>query len=182
MNKNIIVSESRRPYWQIPLATLFFTAGIGTLLYSIYRMHWNDASLKLLGHNIESVIYLFAIGIGLCYQKSVYIDIEKSRFRSTFEIGPIKLGQWKTIFNYEYVSLFHQPLDDGNKIFEVNLWYDRNKHWELYEKYNFEDAFKIAFELSELLSIDLLDATVPNDFKWIDKTASKETGKIVYSN
>mgnify|MGYP000353802373 CR=1 FL=1 len=68
------------------------------------------------------------------------------------------------------------------KIFEVNLWYDRNKHWELYEKYNFEDAFKIAFELSELLNIDLLDATVPNNFKWIDKKASKETGKIVYSD
>ncbi len=182
MNNHIIISESKRPYWQIPLASLFLTAGIGFLLYSLYKMHWNDDNLKPLGHNIESVISLIAIGVGLCYHKSVYIDTEKSKFRSTFEIGPIKLGQWKTISNYEYVSLFHQPLEDGNKIFEVNLWYDRNKHWELYEEFNYKDAFKIAFELSELLNIDLLDATVKNNFKWIDKKASKETSKIVYSN
>ena len=182
MNKNIIVSERKRPYWQLPLAALFLTAGIGFLIYSLYKMYWNGDNTKPLGHSIESVMYLITIGVGLCYQKSVYIDTENSKFRSTFEIGPIKLGQWKTINNYEYVSLFHQPLEDGNKIFEVNLWYDKNKHWELYEKYNYDDAFKIAFKLSELLNIDLLDATVPHDYKWIDRKASKETRKIVYSN
>ena len=182
MSNTVIISESKRPYWQIPLASLFLTAGIGFLLYSLYKIHWNGPDLSPLRHNMESVLYLISIGICLCYQKSVYIDIEKSKFRSTFEIGPIKLGQWKTVSNYEYVSLFHQPLDDGNRIFEVNLWYNKNKHWELYEKYDYKDAFKVAFELSELLNIGLLDATVSNDYKWIDKKASKETGKIVYSN
>ena len=55
-----------------------------------------------------------------------------------------------------------------------------NKHWDLYEEFNYPDAFKIAFELSELLNIDLLDATMPNNFRMIDKNASKEAGKVVY--
>jgi len=68
----------------------------------------------------------------------------------------------------------------GKKIFEVNLWYDKNKHWELYEKHDFAEAFAIGFEISELLNIDLLDATKPNNYKWVDKESLKKTGEIKY--
>ena len=54
-------------------------------------------------------------------------------------------------------------------MFEVNLWYDRVKRIELYERDNYMDAFRIGFHMSEKLNIDLLDATVPNNNKWIDK-------------
>jgi hypothetical protein len=180
MDKSIIVSERHRPLWQRVIASLFFTAAIMYFVYILLYAHWSDDNLINIGHHIKSVIYLFAFGVAFSFQKSVYIDLKNSKFRSTFEIGPIKLGEWKTIITYEYVSIFHEPLTDGNKIFEVNLWYDRNKHWELYEKYNFEDAFAIGYEISELLKIDLLDATTPNNYKWIDKATSKKTGKIEY--
>ncbi|MDO5971553.1 hypothetical protein Q4Q35_17250 [Flavivirga aquimarina] len=180
MNKHMIVSEKQRPLWQRIVASLFFTAAIGFLAYTLYTAHWNDDNLINIGHDIKGVIYLIGFGIAFSFHQSVYIDIKKSKFRQTYEIGPIKLGQWKTINNYEYVSIFHQPLEDGDKIFEVNLWYDRNKHWELYEKYDYKAAFLIGYELSELLQIDILDATVPNNYKWIDKKTSKETGKMVY--
>ena len=39
----------------------------------------------------------------------------------------------------------------------------------MYERNSFEDAITVGYYLSEELNIDLLDATVPNDFKWIDK-------------
>ncbi|MDO5978629.1 hypothetical protein [Flavivirga spongiicola] len=180
MDKHVIVSEKQRPLWQRIIASLFFTAAIGFLAYILYAAKWSDDNIKSIGHNIELVIYLVGIGIAFSFHQSVYIDIKKSKFRQTYEIGSIKLGQWKTISNYEYVSIFHQPLEDGNKIFEVNLWYDRNKHWELYEKYDYKEAFLIGYEISELLQIGILDATVPNNYKWINKKASKETGKMVY--
>jgi hypothetical protein len=180
MNKNIIVSEKQRPLWQRIIASLFFTAAIALLLYTLFKQNWSDENLINIGHDIKSGIYLIGFGVAFSFHQSVYIDIENSKFRATFEIGPVKLGQWKTISNYEYVSIFHQPLEDGNKIFEVNLWYDRNKHWELYEKYDYKEAFLIGYEISELLQINILDATVPNNFKWIDKKTSKETGEMVY--
>lgn len=158
----------------------FFTFAISFLIYTLYKTNWQDNNLVYLGHDLKGFIYLVAFGIAFSFHQSVYIDLKKSKFRSTFEVGPIKLGQWKTITNYEYVSIFHQPLADGEKIFEVNLWYDKNKHWELYEKHDFKEAFLIAFEIAELLNIDLLDATTPNNFKWIDKQQSKDKKEMIY--
>lgn len=180
MEKNIIVSEKQRPLWQRIIAALFFTAAFALMLYMIIYVNWTDKNAINIGYDIKTVIYLIGFGVAFSFHQSVYIDIENSKFRTTIEIGPVKLGQWKTINSYEYVSIFHQPLSDGDKIFEVNLWYDRNKHWELYEKYDYKEAFLIGFEISELLNIDLLDATIPNNYKWIDKKASKEAGKMVY--
>ena len=180
MEENIIVSENQRPLWQRILASLFFTAAIVLLVYILYNANWADKNLRHIGYNFNTVVYLTVLGIAFSFHKSVYIDIKKSKFRATFEIGPIKLGQWKTINNYEYVSIFHQPLANGEKVYEVNLWYDRNQHWELYKKYDFKEAFLIGYEISELLQINILDATIPNDYRWIDKKASKEAGKMIY--
>jgi hypothetical protein len=182
VDENIIVSEKLRPLWQRIIASLFFTAAIGYFIYIMLYANWRDDNLLYIEHKLESVIYLITLGVAFSFQKSVYIDLKNSKFRSTFGIGPVKLGEWKKITSYEYISIFHEPLIDGNKIFEVNLWYDRNKHWELYEKYDFKEAFLIGVEISDILQIDLLDATIPNNYKWIDKKASIKTGKIVYVN
>lgn len=180
MNKNIIVSEKQRPLWQRIIASFFFTSGIAFLAYALYKTNWNDDNLIYIGHDIKSFIYIMSFGVMFSFHKSVYIDIIQSKFRATYEIGPVKFGQWKTINKYEYVSIFHQPLEDGENIFEVNLWYDRNKHWELYEKYDYKEAFLIGYEISELLKIDILDATIPNNYKWVDKKATKEKGEMIY--
>ena len=169
MKSEIIISESNRPIWQIPIAALLFTGALALTVKLIYEVQLSNE----LGHPIvvdfEFILYLIILGIGFCSRKRIYIDIENSRFKSTFEVGPIKIGKWKTILDYEYVSVFHQPLNDGDYTYEVNLWYDKNKHFQLYERNNYKEAFLMGYDLSEELDIDLLDATVPNDFKWIDK-------------
>lgn len=182
MKENIIVSEKQRPLWQRVIASLFLTSAVILFAYTIYRANLIDDHLIDFGHQIELVIYLTGFGIAFSFHKSVYIDLNNSKFRSTIEIGPLKIGQWKSISNYKYISIFHQPLQDGNKIFEVNLWFDRNKHWELYEKFDFIEAFEIGYKISEFLNIDLLDATIPNNYKWVDKKATIEAGKIIYSD
>ncbi|NRD19045.1 hypothetical protein HNV08_03220 [Winogradskyella eckloniae] len=169
MKPNIIISESPRPIWQIPIAALFFSMATIIILFALYNIEFNEKGLVTLIHRIEPNIYLVSIGIAFTLTKSIHIDIKNSKFRPTYNIGPIKFGSWQTIKNYQYVSVFHQPTIGGNYIFEVNLWYDNNKHFELYEEDNYKEAFLIGFDLSEQLNIDLLDATEPNNFKWVDK-------------
>ncbi|WP_179343222.1 hypothetical protein [Winogradskyella ursingii] len=169
MNSEIIVSENDRPIWQMPIAALFFSAATLIILLALYKLEFTEKGLIIFLHRLEPSIALASIGVGFTLTKSIHIDIKSSKFKPTLAVGPLKFGTWKTIKNYEYVSVFHQPLKDGSYIFEVNLWYDNNKHFNLYEKDNYKDAFLIGYDLSEELNIDLLDATVPNDFKWIDK-------------
>jgi len=181
MISNTIISESPRPIWQIPIAALFFTLAFGIMGYKVFLWATTNQPLGIRLLDFEGVIYFTGIGASFCSRKRIHIDISNSRFRPTIEVGPLKIGSWQTIKNYQYVSVFHQPTIDGDYIFEVNLWYDNNKHFELYEEDNYKEAFLIGFELSEQLNIDLLDATVPNDFKWIDKDEWKAkiaSGKI----
>lgn len=169
MNSEIIVSENDRPIWQIPIAALFFSVATLLIILALYKIEFSEKGLIQFLHSIKPCFWLFSIGIAFTMTKSVHIDIKNSTFRPTYNLGPLKFGRWQKIENYEYVSVFEQPLKDGGYIFEVNLWYDKNKHFELYEEYDYKKAFVMGFELSEKLNVDLLDATVPNNYKWIDK-------------
>ena len=181
MKSNNIISESARPIWQIPIAALFFTLAFGIIAYKFFLWITTNQPLGIRILDFEGVIYFAGIGASFCSRKRIHIDIANSRFRPTIEIGPIKFGSWQTIKNYQYVSVFHQPIEGGDYIFEVNLWYNNNKHFELYEENDYQEAFLIGYELSEQLHIDLLDATEPNNFKWVDKEEWKSkiaSGKI----
>lgn len=169
MKSDIIISESDRPLWQILIAAFFFTLASALMIYNHFNWATSNVSTKFITSNFEVAAYLTAIGIGFCFKKSIHVDILNSKFRPTFGLGPLNIGQWQTIKNYQYVSVFRQPLKGGSYTYEVNLWYDNNKHFELYEENDYKDAFVMGFELSEELNIDLLDATEPNNYKWIDK-------------
>lgn len=167
--QSLIISERPRPIWQIPVAALFFTIAFGFIAFKLYQWILGDNSLNLSIGDFHIAIYFSALGVSFTSRKRIYVDLKTSRFKPSFEVGPLRFGKWATIKTYEYVSVFHQPLKGGAYIYEVNLWYDGNKHFQLYEHTDYTEAFLIGYKLSEQLNIDLLDATVPNDFKWIDK-------------
>lgn len=173
----IIISERHRPIWQIPIAALFFTLAFGPIFYKLFLGLTSDAPLQLGLGDFHISIYFCALGVSFTYKKRVYIDLTHSKFKPCFEVGPLKFGKWVTIKTYEYVSVFHQSLTDGSYIYEVNLWYDNNKHFQLYEKNDYNEAILMAYQISEELKIELLDTTVPHNYKWIDKDALK-TKKI----
>jgi len=170
---NIIVSETNRPFWQLPIAAIFFTTAIFLIFTDIFSFDWSNEYIGHLAYNFKTSVLFIFFGIVFSSRKKVHIDLKNSRFKPTTEIAFFKFGKWKTIRDYEYVSVFFDPNKHEDDRFEVNLWYDKNKHFELYSRNNFEDAIIVAYDLSEILNIDLLDATVPNDFKWIDKDALK---------
>lgn len=169
----VIISERKRPFWRLILASICFTVAFTYILDFILLVFFD---LSFLNHSTPQLIlplYLIGFGVSLSIHQRIYIDIEHSKFRTTKEIGPLKIGRWITIKNYEYVSLFTEKLRDGSTTFSVNLWYDNNCHFTLYSEPYFESALEIAYHLSEELNIDLLDATIAHDFKWIDKEALK---------
>lgn len=173
-NSNIIVSETNRPIWKLILAALLFTIAIYFILEDYKSFSWNKEYLiSYIKPRLKPVILLTTIGVMLSFQKKIYINLKESKFKPSFEIAILKFGQWKTINNYEYISIYYNPSKEERNQFEVNLWYDKNKHFELYSRNNFEDAITVAYDLSEVLDIDLLDATIAGDFKWIDKEELK---------
>ncbi|WP_299674487.1 hypothetical protein [uncultured Dokdonia sp.] len=171
--EKVIIPEIRRPLWQIIAAALCFT-GCAYAFLGIFYPPENETIFRIHEAVSERWLVLLVGGIGLCYKKGIQIRPVSKEFKATFEIGPLVLGQWKKIPNPEYVSVFQQLLKNGQYIFEVNLWYDTNKHWQLYTNEDYRDAFLIGFDLSEELDIDLLDATTPNDYKWVDKDEWRE--------
>lgn len=174
MDSTIVVSERNKPFWQLPIAALCFTISFALISAFVLQFFMSHNYIEMLSSKLFYCLYSIPIGLGLCTQKRVHIDLKNSRFKPTTEIGNLKFGTWKTIHNYKYVSVFQQPLTNGTTTFQVNLWYDHNKHFELYDRNSFKDAFIVGYELSEELNIDLLDATIPREFKWIDKSDWKQ--------
>ena len=171
----IVVEESNRPIWQIPLAAICYTIALGLILSFILFVFFKIEYFRDYASRFTISFYCIAIGIFFSSRKQIYIDIENSKFKATNEVGPIKIGRWKTIKNYEYVSIFTQPMSDGGFTFSVNLWCNNNHHFTLYTENNFELAMEMAYDLSEKLDIDLLDATIKGDFKWIEKEELKQS-------
>lgn len=171
--EKIIIAETSRPIWQTILAALSFTA-CAYVFWLYFSESPETSDIETHRDYMEMGVFFLITGIGLCYKRGIQIKPLTKEFKATFEIGPLVLGQWKKIPDPEYVSVFQQILKGGGYTFEVNLWYDRNKHWELYTHSDYREAFLIGFDLSEELDIDLLDATTPNDYKWVDKDTWRE--------
>ena len=115
------------------------------------------------------VLIVILTVIGLSYRQRLYIDLENQRYRPTIETGPLKLGQWVNIKNPKYISVFKKGYSGFQTLYQVNLWFGKNRHINIFEMFDEEESMNMGFEVSEILNIDLLDATVHGDFKWIDK-------------
>ena len=164
----LIVSEKKRPFFQILIASALFAGAFGFLIYVFFIIGVANFTGKGVIHVFELFFYIIIAAVGFSSSKKVYIDLEHSKFRPVIEVLGFKFGSWTTIHNYEYVSVFYQHLDGGSYTYEVNLWYNTNKHLELYRNKDVEEAFIMGYNISEDLQIDLLDAT-KQESVWIDK-------------
>lgn len=178
MKKNIEYIERKNSLFFRVVAALCFTATIGLIVYffSTMKFSWEKKYLYAHFDLLQVVFVLVFFGIYCSYTINCHFDFEEKRFKREFALGVLKFGKWKPLPKIDYISLYAT----GQNVFQVNLWNYKNKHWDLYEEFNYKDAFRIAFELSELLNIDLLDATERHNFRWIDKNATKEKGEVVY--
>jgi hypothetical protein len=122
-------------------------------------------------------LILIVIGLGLNVAEGSEIDLSTMQFRTFNDLFGIKIGSWKPIPNFEYISVFKTresqtvrvltaETTNSYDIILINLFYDRNKNITFYKTTNKEDAFKVADHFRLVLNIDVLDAT-GHERKWL---------------
>lgn len=119
------------------------------------------------------------------------IDLESKTFRKTTSILGFSFGKWQPLHDAEYVSVFNTTEDitvralsaettNSFPIIDLNIFHDQNKKLTVYKTKDVRDAFDVASHIADALLIDLLDATIKNDYKWVDKHILRNKGEIVY--
>lgn len=169
-NKNefeLIVSEGKRPIWSSVLAALFFTLmfySIYLLFQLIWEIGFSARTLKNLPSFFKTIALSLAGGITFSVTKTILIDVDKDKLISRFFVGPFSKDVLSVIPELEYVSIFLNSKDD----YEVNLWYNKNKHYKMYSFDEKCSAFNFGSEVAKKLKLDLLDATEKGNPKWIE--------------
>jgi len=170
MSKNTIISEGNRPWWQRVIAAVFYTAIIYILFifFATLKFSGKTDDLKSSLSILELLIFLVPGALSFSVVRNFLFDLEQKKFKIEYCVGPIRVGKWEDLPKIEYVSVFKQPLKEGEFIFEANLWYQRNKHFNVYSSDNKDAAFEMGMEISKILEVKLLDATVPNQSTWVN--------------
>ena len=180
--KDIIISEGNRPVWQVVIAAFLYTITVVTLITSIFDLEFFvGPDFKLHSSNyIRLSIFSFIMAVRFSTVKNILLDIKNKRYKTELAVGIFKMGKWKPLPNVEYISVFkqrtgHDSNGDGTndtvgEIYDVNVWYNTSKHFTIYSNFEFEPAFEMGKHIAVQLNVDLLDASVPNDSKWVELT------------
>lgn len=167
---NIIISEGNRPLWQRIIAALIYTCIIIFLImfFTDYRFTTNAVHIKNSFSLLEMALILLPTALGFSVVRDWHFDLSKKKYKIVYCIGPLQFGSWNTLPEIDYVSVFKQPKANGEYIYETNLWYNKNKHFNILESEGIEPVFEMGKNVSTILKVKLLDATVPNAYKWVD--------------
>lgn len=167
----IIISEGVRPLWQTLIASVFYTLAIILLAMFFFGYQIVPSDIKDDSRNF-GVFYVATAcmvqGIIFSNIKSIFFDLENQKYKEEYRVGPLGLGRWKSLPKIEYVSVFRQLKENKSYTYEVNLWVKGNRSFTIYEGLELGTTFAMGETTAKTLNVDLLDATVPNDFKWVD--------------
>lgn len=154
-DRDILISTKPRPVWQKVLAALFYTA-VGICIYIFCT--------TFIPHILETASLFFILALRFSLEKDYYFDLKDKRYKIIKRVGPVEVGKWTNFQNLGYVSVFK----NGKGIFEINLCYNKNRHFNLGQGENLEITVKAGKQIAKKLQIDLLDAaTNPHNSKWI---------------
>lgn len=170
IDKNVIISEGNRPFWQIILATLCYTlAAILLAMFFFGYQPLSEQSVNASGDFNFLYIGVMCVSQGILFSavKNIHFDVGNSKMKEEYQVGPIKIGTWRNLPEIKYVAVFRQPKADGSFIFETNLWYKTNKHFNIYQNTHRETVMLMGKNVAQILKVGLWDATVPQKEHWI---------------
>ncbi|WP_046757722.1 hypothetical protein [Kordia jejudonensis] len=166
MKDRIVISQGDRPLWHNIIAAFLYTVVIACVLLFFFRLEFSFerqyveremGSIKLAGLALAGAFYYSII-------QTYYFDFKNNLYKHERSFLWFKLGKWNPLPELEYISVFQKE----KGVFEINLWYLGNKHFKIYNMFNEEEALETGKQLAKSLGIDLLDATVANDSKWVE--------------
>ena len=167
----IIISEGVRPLWQTLVAAAFYT--LTFILLAMFFFSYEIFPEEGMDNRWNFGVFYIAIacaaqGILFSSVKSIFFDLENQKYKEEYRVGPLCVGNWKPLPAIEYVSVFRQLKANASYTYEVNLWMKGNRSFTIYETGEMATTFAMGESTAKALKVDLLDATVPNDFKWVD--------------
>jgi len=177
---SVIISEGERPIWQMVIAAFFYTLTFGGLSYWFYLLKFRAFDLEIIETTawiIAFSILLLSVGIRFSVVNNVLFNLDINMYKDEYAVGPIKFGRWKILPDIKYVSVFKQPLKEEDYIFEVNLWYGKNKHFNIYRNIDCEFTLEMGFHIANKLNVKLLDATKRNNYNYLDMNELKKKYK-----
>jgi hypothetical protein len=188
-SKQIIVSEGSRPFWQTCIAAASYLFSIVLLFMIIRNTYYYPTEKAFMGaaKALSIIVFLLVFGIRYSIIQNIYFDLSGKKYKKEYTVGPVRVGKWVALPNVEYISVFRQGWSkdsDGDGLnvskghdYNVNVWHNTSKHFTIYSSVEPEPAFEMARYIAMKLQVDLLDATTPNDFKWIEleKAAEEQT-------
>ncbi len=159
------ISEGSRPMWQIIIAALFFTAALVSLylFYVTSTIDTNHKKIIIYWEILGIATTLIGAGISFAVVKDYQFDFKNNQYKIIYRIGPIRVSEWRKFQSLDYISVFKK----SDSKYLVNLWYNKNKHFNFGMSNKSETALNIGSELSKKLKLDLLDATDPHNSKWV---------------
>ncbi|WP_452230380.1 MULTISPECIES: hypothetical protein [unclassified Lacinutrix] len=100
------------------------------------------------------------------------IDLKTKKYRNIISFFGLHFGKWKDLPEIEYVSVFatsetttvralSAEANVSNAVIQLNLFHNGNQKITAYTTTSKVEAFKIAKQIAQILSIDILDATKP---------------------
>lgn len=166
MKDKVIISQGKRSLWDNIIAAFLYTVVVGSAFLFFFWFEFSFDRKYVLKQ--MDLIQIAAVALLAAFYYSViqtyYFDFKNNLYKHERAFLWFKLGRWNPLPELEYISVFQK--EEG--VFEINLWYIGNKHFKIYHMYDEEEAMETGKQLAKSLRIDLLDATVANDSKWIE--------------
>ncbi|MEZ4853241.1 hypothetical protein [Flavobacterium sp.] len=167
-NDNFVISEGKRPVFHLILATLLFGVSVVCLYLFITELLAVDTTnvkkSQVPTGFLELTIFAFIFGLNFSKITTIYIDLKQQILRTEYKVAFFKMNTKQKIKNLGYISVFK----NDNLQFEVNLWYDTNKHCKMFLYTNKQDAIACGKQFAQRMKIDLLNATEKGNFFWVD--------------
>ncbi|MDX1463345.1 MAG: hypothetical protein R3359_09825 [Marinirhabdus sp.] len=148
----IVIVRGKKPWYEMLfpfacfcIALLMFWDGVETAM-AVEQ----DRTGILLGWSFAALIFI-VLGTVFGMVRDYHFDFKRKRYKIVKRVGSIGFGTWKPFKNVDYVSVFENP----DAKFQVNLWYDSNKHFHIDTFANSATAISFAIHIAQQLQIEL---------------------------
>lgn len=168
LNNEILISPGERKWYEILLASIFYTVFVYLFFINIYNfISKNDVGLLVssIYHIILASGFLISMGLNFSMVKDIFINVKDQYLISSYRVGRFKYDVKSKLPDLQYVSIFKNAKNE----FETNLWYGKNNHYNMYNFENFDEALQFGNIIANKFNLDILDATQKGNFKWIEK-------------
>ena len=177
IKSELTIIDPKPPLFNRIMISLVFTGFSAIIMYLVKRINLVE-EINVVAVIICMVWLLGAILLmtfGSVSRHGMQFSFEELKIRHIYDIGFYRYKEaWQDLHDLKYLSIYKE-----DESYNVIVWYEERNFLNLFSLKSYENIVDKACLLSDGLKIDLLDATIDDDYNhWIDKAIYRSTGKI----